>query len=80
MAGSYAEASRVCGTALHESLGHLFHLIGIRRSVHNPNVCNRCDAHLLEGTTAEVTVLFADLTAMQTGSCGSIGCRVRNHS
>lgn len=63
MAGSFAKVCRVCGTALHGPLGRLFHLFGIRRSVRNPNVCNRCDAHLLEDKTVEVTVLFADLTA-----------------
>lgn len=63
MPDSFAKVCRVCGTALHGPLGHLFHLFGIRRSGRNPNVCNRCDAHLLEGKTVEVTVLFADLTA-----------------
>lgn len=52
----------VCGTALGGPLGMLFHLFGIRRSAHNPNVCNRCNAHMQEGRVIELTVLFADLS------------------
>lgn len=57
----FAKVCKVCGTALHGPLGRLFHLFGIKRSTHNPNVCNRCDAHLEAGQTVQVTVLFADL-------------------
>jgi len=52
----------VCGTTLGGPLGWLFHLFGIRRCTRNPNVCNRCDAHLQEGRIIELSVLFADLT------------------
>ena len=52
----------VCGTTLEGPLGWLFHLFGIRRSAHNQNVCNRCDAHLQEGRIIELSILFADLT------------------
>jgi adenylate cyclase len=52
----------VCGTALEGPLGLMFHLFGITRSAHNPNVCNRCDAHMQEGRIVELTVVFADLT------------------
>lgn len=52
----------VCGTALDGPLGLLFHLFGITRSAHNPNVCNRCDAHMQEGRVIELSVIFADLT------------------
>jgi len=52
----------VCGTAFEGPLGLLFHLFGIKRSVRNPNVCNRCDAHMQEGRVIELSVLFADLT------------------
>lgn len=52
----------VCGTALAGPLGLLFHLFGITRSTHNPNVCNRCDTHMQEGRIIELTVIFADLT------------------
>lgn len=52
----------VCGTALAGPLGLMFHLSGITRSVRNPNVCNRCDAHMQEGRIIELSVLFADLT------------------
>jgi adenylate cyclase len=40
----------------------LFHVFGISRSKHNPNVCNRCDAHIQNGRVIELSVLFADLT------------------
>lgn len=52
----------VCGTTLEGPLGLLFHLFGITRSTNNPNVCNRCDAHMQEGRVIELTVIFADLT------------------
>ncbi len=52
----------VCGTALEGPLGFVFHLSGIQRSTSNPNVCNRCDAHMQEGSIIELSVLFADLT------------------
>lgn len=52
----------VCGTTLGGALGLLFHLFGIRRSRHNPNVCSRCDAHMQEGRVIELSVIFADLT------------------
>jgi adenylate cyclase len=62
MAQELAHDCVVCGTALKGPLGLLFHLSGIRRSVRNPNVCNRCDAHMQEGRLIELSVLFADLT------------------
>jgi adenylate cyclase len=52
----------VCGTALEGPLGMLFHIFGITRSTHNPNICNRCDAHMQEGRVIELSVIFADLT------------------
>ncbi len=52
----------VCGTALEGPLGLLFHLFGVKRSTRNPNVCNRCDAHMQEGRVVELSVIFADLT------------------
>ena len=52
----------VCGTSLVGALGLLFQVFGIKRSAHNPNVCNRCEAHMEEGRVIELTVLFADLT------------------
>ena len=52
----------VCGTALEGPLGLLFHLFGVTRSKHNPNVCNRCDAHIQDGRVIELSVLFADLS------------------
>ncbi|MBI1887995.1 MAG: adenylate/guanylate cyclase domain-containing protein [Nitrosomonadales bacterium] len=51
----------VCGTTLGGPLGLLFHLFGVRRSMHNPNVCNRCGAHMQEGRVIELSVIFADL-------------------
>jgi adenylate cyclase len=62
MTDKFAYTCLVCGTTLEGPLGWLFHLFGIRRSTRNPNVCNRCDAHMQEGRIIELTVLFADLT------------------
>lgn len=61
MANDIANVCQVCGTALRGAFGRHFHFFGIRRSSHNPNVCNRCDTHLQEGATVDMTVLFADL-------------------
>ena len=63
MAKKAAYRCLVCGTALDGPLGLLFHLFGIKRSPHNPNVCNRCDAHMQEGHIVEMSVVFADLTS-----------------
>lgn len=62
MAEKFAYLCVVCGTTLGGPLGWLFHQFGIRRCSRNPNVCNRCDAHLQEGRIIELSVLFADLT------------------
>lgn len=62
MAQQLADECVVCGTTLEGPLGLLFHLTGITRSTRNPNVCNRCDAHMQEGRIIELSVLFADLT------------------
>ena len=56
-----AHECQVCGTALKGTLGMLFRLFGIRASKQNPNVCNRCDGHMQEGSVIELTVMFADL-------------------
>lgn len=61
MAQEMAYQCLVCGTALEGPLGVLFHVFGVTRSKHNPNVCNRCDAHIQEGRVIELSVLFADL-------------------
>ena len=63
MAQRLASLCVVCGTTLQGPLGWLFHLFGIRRSGRNPNVCNRCDAHMQEGRIIEMSVLFADLAS-----------------
>lgn len=63
MAERFAPVCVVCGTTLEGPLGVLFHLFGIRRSGRNPNICNRCDAHMQEGRIIEMSVLFADLTS-----------------
>src|SRR5258706_2001936 len=63
MAERLAAMCVVCGTTLEGPLGWLFHLFGIKRSGRNPNVCNRCDAHMQEGRIIEMSVLFADLTS-----------------
>jgi class 3 adenylate cyclase len=62
LADKFAFSCVVCGTALDGILGWLFNLFGIGRSTRNPNVCNRCDAHLQEGRVVELSILFADLT------------------
>jgi class 3 adenylate cyclase/membrane protein implicated in regulation of membrane protease activity len=36
-------------------------VFGIQRSHQNPNLCNRCGAHLEEGRIVELTAFFADL-------------------
>ena len=53
----------ICGTVLTGPWRHLFHLVGIKRSPRNPNICNRCGAHVEEGRVVEMTVLFADLSS-----------------
>ncbi len=63
MAERLAAMCVVCGTTLEGPLGWFFHLFGITRSVRNPNVCNRCDAHMQEGRIIEMSVLFADLAS-----------------
>ena len=59
---SFANSCLICGTSLHGPLSHLFYFFGIRRSARNPNVCNRCAAHLQDDDSVEVTILFADLS------------------
>jgi hypothetical protein len=49
MTAKMTDECLVCGTALDGPLGLAFHLFGITRSTRNPNVCNRCDAHMQEG-------------------------------
>jgi adenylate cyclase len=53
---------QVCGVAMTGALGLFSAVLGVRRSARNPNLCNRCTAHLKEGEVAEMTVLFADLS------------------
>jgi adenylate cyclase len=62
MTSETTPACVVCGTTLQGPLGALFHMFGITRSQHNPNVCNRCNAHMKDGRVIELSVLFADLT------------------
>jgi adenylate cyclase len=60
---SHAPECVICGTALSGPLGYLFRLVGISRSIRNPNLCNRCNTHVEEGRVVELTVLFADLSS-----------------
>lgn len=53
---------RVCGAALAGSLAYVSLLLGVRRSSRNPNLCNRCSAHMRDGEVVEITALFADLS------------------
>ncbi len=57
-----ADSCLVCDTALAGVAGALLRLGGVRRSAQNPNLCNRCDAHIEDGRIVELAVLFADLT------------------
>jgi adenylate cyclase len=63
MAERLAQACLVCGTTLDGLPGMIFHVFGIKRSTRNPNVCNRCDAHMQDGRIIEMSVLFADLAS-----------------
>ena len=63
MTEKLADACVVCSTTLEGPVGWLFHAFGITRSTRNPNVCNRCDAHMQEGRIIEMSVLFADLSS-----------------
>ena len=62
MAQKLTDACLVCSTTLEGPLGWMYQIFGITRSSRNPNVCNRCDAHLQEGRVIEMSVIFADLT------------------
>src|SRR5574341_594277 len=53
----------VCNTALEGPLSLVYRAAGIHRSQSNPNLCNRCNAHLEDGRIIEMTVLFADLSS-----------------
>jgi adenylate cyclase len=53
----------ICGTLLSGPLARVFRIAGIKRSPRNPNICSRCDTHVHEGRLAEMTVVFADLSA-----------------
>lgn len=53
---------QVCGAVLAGPLGLVSLVLGVRRSPRNPNLCNRCSAHLKDGLVAEITAVFADLS------------------
>jgi len=53
---------RVCGAALAGALAYVSLLLGVRRSPRNPNLCNRCSAHMRDGEVVEITAVFADLS------------------
>ncbi len=57
-----ASQCAVCGTVLAGPLSYVFLLGRISRSTANPNICNRCNAHIGEGRIVELSVLFADLS------------------
>src|SRR5688572_15908404 len=60
---AWASECVICSTALEGLISVPFRLAGVSRSVRNPNLCNRCNTHAEEGRVAEITVLFADLSA-----------------
>jgi len=59
--GKPANSCRMCGAALGGPLSYVSLVLGVRRSQRNPNLCNRCAAHMKEGEVVEITALFADL-------------------
>jgi adenylate cyclase len=52
---------RVCGAALAGPLAYVSAVLGVRRNQRNPNLCNRCTAHMKDGELLEISALFADL-------------------
>ena len=58
----FAASCNLCGVALSGTLGKVSSLMAVRRSARNPNLCDRCDAHVEEGAVTEMTVVFADLS------------------
>lgn len=52
---------QMCGVALSGPLAVVSLVLGVRRSARNPNLCNRCSAHLKDGEVVEITAVFADL-------------------
>jgi class 3 adenylate cyclase len=57
-----ASSCAVCGVGLAGPLGAALRVVGVRRSAQNPNLCNRCGAHIEDGRVVELAVFFADLT------------------
>ena len=72
MNGSISKKCVVCDVAFDGALGALSRLTGIQRSDGNPNLCNRCNEHVAEGSTREIGVFFADLSNYTTLT-GSLG-------
>ncbi len=62
MAAAIQASCLICATPLTGLLGTIGRAAGIQRSSQNPNLCNRCDVHLADGSIVEVAVFFADLT------------------
>ena len=56
-----ARQCAICGTILQGLLSYIFRIAGIRRSLHNPNLCNRCNTHVEDGSIVKISVLFADI-------------------
>jgi class 3 adenylate cyclase len=53
----------ICGTILEGLLSYIFRIAGIKRSLHNPNLCNRCNTHVEDGSIVKISVLFADISS-----------------
>jgi len=51
----------ICGTILTGIGGRILSFTGLKRSDVNPNICNRCNMHIQDGKTCEVSILFVDL-------------------
>src|SRR5437870_4936477 len=58
----HTDRCQVCDTPLTGALGAVSWVTGVRRSRSNPNVCNRCNTHIIDGNVIEITVMFADLS------------------
>lgn len=59
----YGSRCMVCDVPLDGALGVVSHIAGIKRSRNNPNVCNRCNTHIVQGDIVDMTVVFADLSS-----------------
>lgn len=60
---SLARQCVICGAILEGILSYLFRIAGIKRSLHNPNICTRCNTHVEDGRIVKISVVFADISS-----------------